>query len=87
MSHLVFEDKLTALRYPERERVRVPAIRTWCEPIKPLAGPVARTRDGRVLDVEDVLGKRVIKPRLDDELLERPAEALGYCRAEGMALD
>lgn len=122
----VFGGKLTALRYPERELVSVPAIRMWYEPIKPLAGPVAPTRDGSVLDVDDVLGKRVIKPRLgrtvtirdenaraalevmsrfavdprwlvylpptmsppataaDGDLLERPAEAFDYYRAEGV---
>lgn len=60
----VFGGKLTALRYPERELVSVPAARTYYEPIKPLAKPAAPTRDASVLDVEDVLGKRVIKPRL-----------------------
>ena len=60
----VFGGKLTALRYPERELVSVPAARTYYEPIKPLIQPTAPARDVSVLDVEDVLGKRVIKPRL-----------------------
>jgi protein phosphatase len=60
----VFGGKLTALRYPERELVSVAAARVHYEPIKPLASPATPTRDAGVLDVEDVLGKRVIKPRL-----------------------
>ena len=32
----VFGGKLTALRYPERELVSVPAAQVYCEPIKPL---------------------------------------------------
>jgi hypothetical protein len=32
----VFGGRLTALRYPERELVSVPAHRVWCEPAKPL---------------------------------------------------
>ncbi|WP_253767900.1 polynucleotide kinase-phosphatase [Goodfellowiella coeruleoviolacea] len=39
----VFGGKLTALRYPEREVVSVPARRTWYEPVRPLlpTGPAA----------------------------------------------
>ena len=37
---VVFGGRLTALRYPEREVVDVPAERQWCEPVRPLA-PVA----------------------------------------------
>lgn len=60
----VFGGKLTALRYPERELVSVPAARTYYEPIKPLAPPKAESRDASVLDIDDVLGKRILKPRL-----------------------
>ena len=37
---VVFGGRLTALRYPEREVVDVPAERQWCAPVRPLA-PVA----------------------------------------------
>lgn len=37
---VVFGGRLTALRYPERELVDVPAERQWCAPVRPL-GPVA----------------------------------------------
>jgi diadenosine tetraphosphatase ApaH/serine/threonine PP2A family protein phosphatase len=32
----VFGGRLTALRYPERELVSVPAEREWCPPSRPL---------------------------------------------------
>ena len=41
----VFGGKLTALRYPERELVSIPAHRTYYEPIKPL--PVGGNSDSR----------------------------------------
>lgn len=34
----VFGGQLTALRYPERELVSVPAARVYCEPVRPLRG-------------------------------------------------
>ncbi|MBB2911813.1 putative kinase [Streptosporangium becharense] len=37
----VFGGRLTALRYPERELVSVPAERVWYEPSRPLAAPPA----------------------------------------------
>lgn len=62
----VFGGHLTALRYPEREVVQVPAERTWCEPARPLdvapSGPASRDPD--VLDVSDVLGRRSVETTL-----------------------
>ncbi len=67
----VFGGKLTALRYPEKEFVSVPAARTYCEsarPFLPAATPVpalsAQQAHDEVLDAEDVLGKRIIPTRL-----------------------
>jgi protein phosphatase len=57
----VFGGKLTALRYPERELVDVPAKRTYYEPARPLERPVKPERPRDLLDVGDVLGKRVIE--------------------------
>jgi protein phosphatase len=37
----VFGGKLTALRWPERELVSVPAHRVWSEPIRPLVPPAS----------------------------------------------
>ena len=56
---------LTALRYPERELVCVPAARTYYEPVRPLTPPAdAPGPGGDLLDINDVLGKRVIHTRL-----------------------
>src|SRR5256714_127237 len=59
----VFGGRLTALRYPERELVSVPAGETYYEPLKPLAVAEpdgAPDRDGGVLDLQDVLGTRIV---------------------------
>jgi len=66
----VFGGQLTALRYPERELVAVPAAQVYYEPTKPfppnpdLAGgesaPVHR-RDPDVLDLNDVTGRQVVE--------------------------
>jgi protein phosphatase len=42
----VFGGRLTALRYPERELVSVPAARTYYEPARPLGGPAAGIAPG-----------------------------------------
>lgn len=67
----VFGGKLTALRYPEKELVSVPALRTYAEPARPFlpaeaaAEPVsAQQRQDDVLDMADVSGKRIIHTRL-----------------------
>ncbi|MBO0817867.1 MAG: polynucleotide kinase-phosphatase, partial [Actinobacteria bacterium] len=63
----VFGGSLTALRYPERELVSVPAARVYYAPARPfqpnpaaeLAGPPRR--EPEVLDIGDVTGARVIE--------------------------
>ncbi len=65
----VFGGKLTALRYPEREFVSVPAAREYAVPIRPLIPAAADVRTGQqmlddVLDLEDVTGKRIVETRL-----------------------
>ncbi len=62
----VFGGRLTALRYPERELVSVPAARVYYEPARPFAAnPEAATaavvRDPEVLDITDVTGRRVVE--------------------------
>ncbi|HJU39783.1 MAG TPA: polynucleotide kinase-phosphatase, partial [Tahibacter sp.] len=59
----VFGGKLTALRWPERELVAVPALRTWYEPVRPLA-PVQPEREATLLDIADVTGKRIVGTRV-----------------------
>jgi protein phosphatase len=79
----VFGGRLTALRYPEREIVSVPAERVWYEPAKPLVAPdaagaaVAAGRDPGVLYISDVLGKRVIETSVAGRITVREENAAG----------
>ncbi|MCX5252651.1 polynucleotide kinase-phosphatase [Streptomyces canus] len=59
----VFGGKLTALRWPERELVDVPAERVWYEPTKPLKSEAPGGHDGRPLDLADVHGRRAVETR------------------------
>ena len=125
----VFGGKLTALRYPERELVSVPAAKTHYAPTGRGIEPKGETADrpADVLDIEDVRGKRIVDTRLmpnitvgeesaaaalevmsrfgvdpkwliylpptmspcatsdAGELLEHPASALAYYRANGVS--
>jgi protein phosphatase len=87
----VFGGKLTALRYPEKELVNVPAIRTYCEPARPIQGvgvqgiaPVrvlgvgksAQQEHDDVLNIEDVLGKRIINTQLMPKIKIREENAI-----------
>ncbi|MGH7691590.1 MAG: polynucleotide kinase-phosphatase [Candidatus Dormibacteria bacterium] len=71
----VFGGRLSALRYPERELVSVPAARVWYAPVRPLRDEAPRPEPTEgvtgqpsraafdLLDVSDVLGHRVIATR------------------------
>ncbi|MFD5099129.1 polynucleotide kinase-phosphatase [Streptomyces albidochromogenes] len=59
----VFGGKMTALRWPERELVDVPAEKVWYEPAKPLTTEAPGGHDGRPLDLADVHGRRVVETR------------------------
>ncbi|GAB3175376.1 polynucleotide kinase-phosphatase [Streptomyces incanus] len=59
----VFGGKLTALRWPERELVDVPAERVWYEPARPLRTEAPGGQDGRPLDLADVHGRRAVETR------------------------
>ncbi|MEV6665630.1 polynucleotide kinase-phosphatase [Streptomyces nigra] len=59
----VFGGKLTALRWPERELVDVPAEQVWYEPARPLRTEAPGGQDGRPLDLADVHGRRVVETR------------------------
>ncbi|HEY4572461.1 MAG TPA: polynucleotide kinase-phosphatase, partial [Thermoanaerobaculia bacterium] len=125
----VFGGALTALRYPERELVSVPARRVYAGTRRNFLAPGGLTpqqEQDDVLDLADVAGKRVVHTRLRDtvtireenaaaaleamsrfaanpkwliylpptmspaetsrrpDLLEHPAEAFAYFRAEGI---
>jgi protein phosphatase len=72
---------LTALRYPERELVSVPAARVYYEPARPLGLPAptvgltAQQAHDDLLDIEDVLGKRIISTRLHGNVTIREENA------------
>ncbi|GCD42304.1 polynucleotide kinase-phosphatase [Streptomyces paromomycinus] len=59
----VFGGRMTALRWPERELVDVPAEQVWYESVKPLASEAPGGADGRPLDLGDVAGRRVVETR------------------------
>jgi protein phosphatase len=70
----VFGGKLTALRWPERELVSVPAHTTYYEPTRPLQ-PAVEERPSDVLDLDDVIGKRIIEARLTGTVTIREENA------------
>ena len=78
----VFGGRLTALRWPEKELVSVPAARTYYQPVRPFlaaedqAPPGDEHRPGDVLDVEDVMGKRIIDTRLQRAITVREENAV-----------
>ncbi len=75
----VFGGNLTALRYPERELVSVPAQKVYCEPIRPLASESLlsiQQQDDDVLDIADVTGKRMISTRLHRTITIRAENAI-----------
>ncbi|WP_431678596.1 polynucleotide kinase-phosphatase [Kitasatospora sp. KL5] len=57
----VFGGSLTALRYPERELVSVPAEQEWYAPVRPLHSDAPGGREGRPLDLADVAGRRIVE--------------------------
>ncbi|MDR1188841.1 MAG: polynucleotide kinase-phosphatase [Bifidobacteriaceae bacterium] len=84
----VFGGQLSALRYPEKELVQVPAERVYCEPVRPLgtvgdAGSTAEVdahvgaRDPQVLDATDVLGKRAVETRWMGRVTIKAEQAAG----------
>ncbi|MET8411623.1 polynucleotide kinase-phosphatase [Streptomyces sp. NPDC005195] len=71
----VFGGKLTALRWPERELVDVPAERVWYEPAKPLASEAPGGHEGRPLDLADVHGRRAVETRYAGRVAVREENA------------
>jgi protein phosphatase len=66
----VFGGRLTALRWPEKELVSVPARATYAEPARPFLVPPpaaamsAQQANDDLLDIDDVRGKRLVTTRL-----------------------
>ncbi|BEP14988.1 polynucleotide kinase-phosphatase [Acidothermaceae bacterium B102] len=73
----VFGGKLTALRYPERDVVSVPAQQVWYEPAKPFLAAAAPARPSDDLAITDVLGKRGVDTRLAGRVAVREDNAAG----------
>src|SRR6201989_1753182 len=76
----VFGGKLTALRYPERELVSVPAHQTYYEPARPLHAHVCSglrqpQQYDALLSVQDVPAKRLIETSLERNIIIREENA------------
>ena len=71
----VFGGRLTALRWPERELVDVPAQRVWYEPARPLRTEAPGGHDGRPLDLADVHGRRFVETRHQGRVAVREENA------------
>jgi protein phosphatase len=79
----VFGGNLTALRYPEKEIVSVAARETYAQPARPLAavadsGPSLTSQQVHddLLDIDDVIGKRIVTTRLHHNVTVREENAL-----------
>ena len=82
----VFGGKLTALRYPEKEFVSVPARKVYYESVKPFlvsetqanskGGLTAQQQVDDMLDIDDVTGKRIISTRLQPNITIREENAI-----------
>ena len=79
----VFGGRLTALRYPENELVSVPAERVYYEPLRPLGNgapdesqsDAIDDRPANLLNIDDVMGKRVVSTRLRGKVTVREEQA------------
>jgi protein phosphatase len=79
----VFGGALTALRYPERELVSVAALHIYAESSRPFLPPEdlapalsAQQRHDDVLDITDVIGKRIIDTSLMRNITIREENAI-----------
>ncbi|HEU5226647.1 MAG TPA: polynucleotide kinase-phosphatase [Ktedonobacteraceae bacterium] len=79
----VFGGKLTALRYPEKELVSIPAASLYCEPARPLLPKdeqavvlTEQQRHDEILNLEDVSGKRIISTSLYHNIIIREENAI-----------
>ncbi|MGL6073643.1 MAG: polynucleotide kinase-phosphatase [Fimbriiglobus sp.] len=80
----VFGGTMTALRYPERELVSIPAAREYYTPARPLVKPTylnAQQSSDTILHAEDVLGKRLIQTRLRSSIMIQPEKATAALEA------
>lgn len=77
----VYGGKLTALRWPEKELISVPAAHVYAEPSRPflpaevLPSLSAQHREDDVLHISDVVGKRIVNTRLHHSITIREENA------------
>ena len=79
----VFGGSLTALRYPEKEIVSTPARATYVRSVKPLVAAAeseapltSQQAHDDLLDIDDVIGKRIVTTRLHHNVTIREENAL-----------
>jgi len=80
----VFGGSLTALRYPERELLSITARTTYAQPARPLVPAAAEAAPSLtsqqihddLLDIDDVIGKRIVTTRLHHNVTVREENAL-----------
>ena len=79
----VFGGRLTALRYPERELVSVSAAKIYYPAVgRPSASAVETPKGrGEVLDIDDVLGKRIVDTRFAPSITVREENAVAALEA------
>jgi protein phosphatase len=86
----VFGGRLTALRYPEKELVSVPARAVYAEPVKPFLPDeelperlTSQQREDELLDIDDVLGKRLVDTRFARSVTIREENAIAALEVMG----
>jgi protein phosphatase len=79
----VFGGSLTALRYPEKELVSVAARAIYAQPVRPLVAAVdsmqmltPQQAHDDLLDIDDVIGKRIVATRLHHNVTIREENGL-----------
>ncbi|HVE91493.1 MAG TPA: polynucleotide kinase-phosphatase [Actinomycetota bacterium] len=81
----VFGGRLTALRYPERELVSVAARRTYSDPVRPFpveeTGLSAQQASDDLLDIDDVMGRRIVATELMGNVTIREENAAAALEA------
>ncbi|SFW77021.1 polynucleotide kinase-phosphatase [Chitinophaga sancti] len=75
----VFGGSLTALRYPEKELVSVPALQEYATPGRPMRETMnelsLQQEHDNILDINDVIGKQLIETRLMKKISIREGNA------------
>ncbi|MDQ6822228.1 MAG: polynucleotide kinase-phosphatase [Actinomycetota bacterium] len=85
----VFGGRLTALRYPENALISVAVKSTYAEPARPLRAEESlpmlteQQREDELLDIDDVIGKRIIPTRLAHNVTIREENAIAALEVMG----